>query len=167
MTKIEYEQQFNENEKLNQILIGKNQDLKLKEEEIAKLRIECGRIQKSKETVEKKINQMDAIRANLEEEKNKLTMRVITLEKELADAKKQSQSDQKTLEVLNREKEIITKAAQKTAGKNFIFYDFYKIMIFFFFSIFSRTTKTHFVARASQKKTSGRASRYNRTAEKT
>lgn len=117
MIKIEYEQQLAENEKLNQLLIGKNQDLKLKEEDIAKLRVECGRIQKSKETVEKKIHHMDVARANLEEEKNKLMMKVTTLEKELADARKQASMDQKTLETLSRDKEIITKAAQKAAGK--------------------------------------------------
>lgn len=117
MIKIEYEQQLAENEKLNQLLIGKNQDLKLKEEEIAKLRIECGRIQKSKEAVEKKIHHMDVMRANLEEEKDKLMMKVTTLEKELADARKQTNADHKTLEALNRDKEIIAKAAQKAAGR--------------------------------------------------
>lgn len=130
MIKIEYEQQVNENEKLNQILIGKNQDLKLKEEDIAKLKIECGRIEKSKETVEKKINHLDMIKTNLEEEKNKLTLKVMTLEKELGNAKKQANTDQKTLETLNREKEVITKAAQKTAGKFLLIIFFYGGSIF-------------------------------------
>lgn len=118
LTKIEYEQQVANCERLNQEILSKNGDLKLKEEELTKLKIDVGRMQKSKEGLEKKIGQLESWKAHLEGDKGKLMATISTLEKEMHTVTKQQLADRKMMDSLNREKEMIAKAAQKAAGKS-------------------------------------------------
>lgn len=70
-----------------------------------------------KENVQKKLDILEGQKVETEKEKGKLVSSIVLMEKELSELKKQIVADRKIIEALNRERELVIKSTQKTAGQ--------------------------------------------------
>lgn len=75
-------------------------------------------MEKNKESLERKISALEAQRGLAEEEKNKIISKNNMLEKEIFTVRKEATLDKKLNDTLKREKEMLTKAAQKATGSD-------------------------------------------------
>ncbi|KAL0274940.1 UNVERIFIED_CONTAM: hypothetical protein PYX00_002956 [Menopon gallinae] len=116
LCKLDYETQLTELEKLQQDITEKSQELKFKEKEMTKLRTESNRMEKSKEYLERRISMLESQKQVAEEEKSKITSKNNMLEKEINSVRIQANIDKKLNDSLKREKEMLTKAAQKATA---------------------------------------------------
>ncbi|PVD31041.1 hypothetical protein C0Q70_10318 [Pomacea canaliculata] len=91
-------------------------ELKQKEDEVNGLRSETQRLGKMRETIQRKLRQVEDQKADTERQRETLRAQITGLERELEAAKKQAETDKKGIEDLVRERDILNKNLLKAAG---------------------------------------------------
>ncbi|KAK7469781.1 hypothetical protein BaRGS_00036208 [Batillaria attramentaria] len=91
-------------------------ELKQKEDEVNGLKTETGRLNKMRETIQRKLRQVEDNKSDIERERETLRSQITGLERELDAAKKQAEQDKKAIEDLIRERDILNKNLLKAAG---------------------------------------------------
>ncbi|XP_064630786.1 cilia- and flagella-associated protein 58-like [Lineus longissimus] len=99
---------------------GENQqrvaELKSKEEEVNGLKTEVQRLNKMRETIQRKLRNVDEQKMEVEQQKETLKNQITGLERELESAKKQAELDKKAIDDLVRERDILNKNMLKAAS---------------------------------------------------
>lgn len=91
-------------------------ELKQKEDEVTGLKTETGRLNKMRETIQRKLRNVEDNKSDIERERETLRSQITGLERELDAAKKQAETDKKAIEDLVRERDILNKNLLKAAG---------------------------------------------------
>ena len=110
----ELQEQIHQNAQLE--ALNKQQVLELgaKDGEIASLKQECTRVNKSKETLMKKQKQLEDSKGVVEQQREALKADIASLERDIEGQKKQADMDKKTIDDLVLERDMIGKQLKKT-----------------------------------------------------
>ena len=93
--------------------------MKAREDEVNLLKTEVSKLNRLKENVQKRVKQLEDQKADTDNEKELLRNTIITLEKEVENAKKEQEKDKKAIEELTRERDLLNKNLT-AASKNTI-----------------------------------------------
>lgn len=88
---------------------AKQMELKAKEDEIHSMRQETARLNKAREAIQKKLQQTEEAKADIEGQKETLKNKISGLEREVETMKTQGQMDKKACDELTRERDILNK----------------------------------------------------------
>ncbi|XP_068081247.1 cilia- and flagella-associated protein 58 [Anabrus simplex] len=113
---LEYDAQIATLEKLMHENSENATQLKIKEEEISRLRNEVNKTQKIRDNLEKKLKHSENQLLALEREKERLQALVANMERDLNLTNKQVDQDKHAMENLGRERDVINKTLMKTEG---------------------------------------------------
>ncbi|XP_013394677.1 cilia- and flagella-associated protein 58 [Lingula anatina] len=91
-------------------------DLKQKEDEVNALKAEASRLNKMRETIQRKLRNVEDSKGEVEGQKETLKSQIVGLERELEALKKQSEADRKAIDDLVRERDILNKNMLKAAA---------------------------------------------------
>lgn len=91
-------------------------ELKQKEDEVNNLKSETARLNRTRETIQRKLRQVEDHKAETEQQKELLKGQITALDRELEAAKKQAEADRKAIDDLVRERDILNKNMLKAAG---------------------------------------------------
>ncbi|CAH1783677.1 unnamed protein product [Owenia fusiformis] len=91
-------------------------ELKQKEDEVNALKTETQRLNKLRETIQRKLRSVEDQKLETEGAKETLKSQIIALDRELETNKKQSEADKKAIDDLVRERDILNKNMLKAAG---------------------------------------------------
>ncbi|KAI3378872.1 hypothetical protein SNEBB_002149 [Seison nebaliae] len=111
----DYENQIVQNDFLANENAQRVQELKLREDEINGLKNDTNRVAKLRETVQRKLRQVEDQRISLEQEKDLLKNKIISYEKDIELYKKQADNQQKKIEELTKNRDALNKNLVKTA----------------------------------------------------
>ena len=119
LTKLqhEFEAQINNNESLANENALKVHELKAREDEVNALKSDTTKLTRLKDNVQKRLKQLEDLKADTESEKELLRSTIQTLEKELDTAKKEQEKDKKAIDELTRERDLLNKNLS-SASKN-------------------------------------------------
>jgi len=111
LTKLQqdYQNQIDAADSLANDNATKASELKSREEEIHQLRQETIRLTKTREAIQRRLQQADDSKADIEQQKDTLKMNITGLEREVDIMKKYSEADKKAMEELVRERDILNK----------------------------------------------------------
>ncbi|KAM8834934.1 cilia- and flagella-associated protein 58 [Synchiropus picturatus] len=84
-------------------------ELKMREEEVSQMRQEIAKQTRMREAIQKKLNQMEEQKADVDVQRETQRAQIAGLEKDLESAQKQVDSDKKAIEELMRERDILSK----------------------------------------------------------
>eukprot|EP01135_Chromosphaera_perkinsii_P000050 Nk52_evm1s24 gene=Nk52_evmTU1s24 len=91
-------------------------ELKVKEEEISSIRNDTMKVNKIRETVQRKLKLIEEQKHEVEKKRESLKSKITTMERSLETQLKQSEQDHKVIEDLMRERDILNKNLLKSAG---------------------------------------------------
>ncbi|XP_074640823.1 cilia- and flagella-associated protein 58-like [Tubulanus polymorphus] len=101
-------------------LAGENQqrvaELKQREDEVNALKTETQRMNKMRETIQRKLRNIEDSKTEVEQQKETLKNQITGLERELEASKKQAEQDKKAIDDLVRERDILNKNMLKAAS---------------------------------------------------
>lgn len=101
---------------LNQENQSKALELKQKEDEVGALKAETSRLNKTRETIQRKLRGVEDNKAEIEGQKETLKSQIVGLERELEASKKQAEQDKKAIDELVRERDILNKNMLKATA---------------------------------------------------
>lgn len=90
----------------------------MKEDEAVKMRNEISKFNKIRDNYDKKLSKCELDRYNIIEDRDKLRQMYCNMEKEVEQYKKQSDLDKRTMDGMNREKDILNKNILRHQGKS-------------------------------------------------
>jgi chromosome segregation ATPase len=105
--------EFCEKEKVERVL-------QTHEEDIAHLKADLTKVTKQRDIYEKRMYVMESEKADTISDRNQLRQRLALFEKEIDDLKRQVEAGKRTIENINREKEITTKTIVRYEGNKTI-----------------------------------------------
>lgn len=91
-------------------------ELKVKEDEVNQLKQETQRLNKTRETIQRKLRQVEDNKADLEFQRETLKGQILGLERELDACKKQAEADKKSIDGLVRERDLLHKEMLKAVS---------------------------------------------------
>ncbi|XP_041476507.1 cilia- and flagella-associated protein 58-like [Lytechinus variegatus] len=91
-------------------------ELKAKEDEIGNLKGDTTRLTKMRETIQRKLRNVEEQKAETEQAKETLKSQIVALEREIDSNKKQTEMDRKAIDDLVRERDILNKNLLKAAS---------------------------------------------------
>jgi chromosome segregation ATPase len=94
--------------------------LQTHEEDIAHLKADLTKVTKQRDIYEKRMYVMESEKADTISDRNQLRQRLALFEKEIDDLKRQVEAGKRTIENINREKEITTKTIVRYEGNKTI-----------------------------------------------
>ncbi|NXD67403.1 CFA58 protein, partial [Eolophus roseicapillus] len=112
----ESEQQNVMFEEVMQDMQQKTAELKARDEEVAQMRLEISKLNKTREILQNKLRAAEEQKIDAAHERNTLKNQISGLEKELETAKKQADIDKKAIEELVREREMLSKNLVKATS---------------------------------------------------
>lgn len=95
----------------------KSQDLKSKEEEIAVLKIDTDKLNRTRENLNKRLKHLDEQKSKTEDEKELLKSKIATFERELEQARRETEKFKKDIDDLTKERDQLNKSLTN-ANKN-------------------------------------------------
>jgi len=101
---------------LNQENQSKALELKQKEDEVGALKGETSRLNKTRETIQRKLRGVEDNKSEIEQQKETLKSQIVGLERELEASKKQAEMDKKAIDELVRERDILNKNMLKATA---------------------------------------------------
>ncbi|GAB1610611.1 cilia- and flagella-associated protein 58, partial [Argonauta hians] len=110
---VDYKNQLEVTEQLNQELGFKNQELKQREDEVALLKRDCERLNKNKDVIARKLKVLEDSKTEGEKEKEMLKSQISHLEKVIEQNKKNAEKERKDLEVLTKNRDLLNKDLRK------------------------------------------------------
>ncbi|XP_008330704.1 cilia- and flagella-associated protein 58 [Cynoglossus semilaevis] len=90
-------------------------ELKTREEEVTQMRQEIAKQMKMREIIQKKFNQMEDQKSEVDVQRETLKAQIVGLEKDLESSQKQVEADKKAIDELIRERDILNKNMIKAA----------------------------------------------------
>lgn len=106
---MDYQNQIDATDALAGENHAKQMELKAKEDEIHSMRQETARLNKAREAIQKKLQQTEEAKADIEGQKETLKNKISGLEREVETMKTQGQMDKKACDELTRERDILNK----------------------------------------------------------
>ncbi|KFQ44776.1 Coiled-coil domain-containing protein 147, partial [Nestor notabilis] len=103
-------------EEVMQDMQQKTAELKAREEEVAQMRLEISKLNKTREILQNKLRAAEEQKIDAAHERNNLKNQISGLEKELETAKKQADIDRKAIEELVRERDMLSKNLVKATS---------------------------------------------------
>ncbi|XP_060555610.1 cilia- and flagella-associated protein 58-like [Ruditapes philippinarum] len=91
-------------------------ELKVKEDEVSQLKSETQRLNKTRETIQRKLRQVEDSKAELEFQRETYKGQILGLERELEASKKQAEADKKQIDGLVRERDLLHKEMLKAVS---------------------------------------------------
>jgi len=91
-------------------------ELKVKEDEVNQLKQETQRLNKTRETIQRKLRQVEDGKSDLEFQRETLKGQILGLERELEACKKQAEGDKKSIDALVRERDLLHKEMLKAVS---------------------------------------------------
>jgi len=91
--------------------------LQNKEDDVNQLRQETQRLNKLRETIQRKLRDTENHKADVEQQRETLKGQVLAMERELENNKKQAELDKKKIEELTRERDLLSKNMLKSASQ--------------------------------------------------
>ncbi|KAL3268053.1 hypothetical protein HHI36_007182 [Cryptolaemus montrouzieri] len=104
------------NEQIRKQLNKKDAEMKNSEDTNNHLRNDIAKLTKMKDLYDKKLLAMDSDKNDLVQERNKIRQRLMLLEKEIDDMKKQADIEKRAMDAFAREKEIMNKSIMRHQG---------------------------------------------------
>ncbi|XP_068899538.1 cilia- and flagella-associated protein 58-like isoform X1 [Tenebrio molitor] len=114
----DYNAKHNSLEVLQKNYNKKLTDIKTHEEDIAHLKADLTKVTKQRDIYEKRMYVMESEKADTISDRNQLRQRLALFEKEIDDLKRQVEAGKRTIENINREKEITTKTIVRYEAVN-------------------------------------------------
>ncbi|XP_038070552.1 cilia- and flagella-associated protein 58-like [Patiria miniata] len=112
----DYEQQLISCDGLAQENQTRVAELKAKEDEIGVLKTDTIRLTKMRETIQRKLRNVEEQKGDTEQQKETLKSQIVALEREIESNKKQVEMDRKAIDDLVRERDILNKNLLKAAN---------------------------------------------------
>jgi len=95
------------------LLANENQtktvELKAKEEEVHGMKVEISRLNKAREAIQRRLQQAEEGKADVESQRDTLKIQIVGLEREVDVLKKQAEMDKKAADELTRERDLLNK----------------------------------------------------------